>query len=59
MYCLQTSNALRVAAINSVGTFVLLLGKLSVVIATVLIGMQLIKVLIPDWLIFIFFDMIS
>jgi len=46
MYCLQTSNALRVAAINSVGTFVLLLGKLSVVIATVLIGMQLIKVLI-------------
>ena len=40
----QTANALRVAAINSVGAFVLQLGKLTVVVATVLIGMQIMKV---------------
>lgn len=39
-----TSNALRVFAINSVGDFVLLLGKAFVVAITVLIGMELIQV---------------
>lgn len=39
-----TSNALRVFAINSVGDFVLLLGKVFVVAITVLIGMELIQV---------------
>ncbi|KAF5305606.1 hypothetical protein FQR65_LT07686 [Abscondita terminalis] len=38
-----TSNALRVATINSVGDFVLFLGKLLVVVATVLIGVELIQ----------------
>ncbi|KAK3925681.1 Choline transporter-like protein 1 [Frankliniella fusca] len=37
------SNALRVAAINSVGDFVLWLGKALVVIATVLIGVELLQ----------------
>lgn len=37
------SNALRVAAINSVGAFVLFLAKSSVVICTVVIGYQLLK----------------
>lgn len=41
---LLTSNALRVAAINSVGDFVLFLGKALVVIATVLIGFEILKV---------------
>ncbi|PNF24373.1 Choline transporter-like protein 1 [Cryptotermes secundus] len=36
-----SSNALRVAAINSVGDFVLFLGKALVVIATVLIGIKM------------------
>lgn len=40
-----TSNALRVAAINSVGDFVLFLGKILVIMATVLIGMELIQVI--------------
>lgn len=39
-----SSNALRVAAINSVGDFVLFLGKAFVVSATVLIGIELIQV---------------
>lgn len=39
-----SSNALRVFAINSVGDFVLLLGKAFVVAITVLIGMELIQV---------------
>ncbi|XP_077291052.1 choline transporter-like protein 1 [Arctopsyche grandis] len=37
------SNALRVFAINSVGDFILFLGKAFVVIATVLIGIELIQ----------------
>ncbi|XP_058128936.1 choline transporter-like protein 1 [Anopheles ziemanni] len=40
---LLTSNALRVFAINSVGDFVLVLAKVFVVVATVLIGMELIQ----------------
>lgn len=39
-----SSNSLRVFAINSVGDFVLLLGKVFVVAITVLIGMELIQV---------------
>jgi solute carrier family 44 protein 1 (choline transporter-like protein) len=38
-----SSNALRVLAINSVGDFVLLLGKIFVVTATVLIGIEMIQ----------------
>ncbi|ETN64441.1 ctl transporter [Anopheles darlingi] len=40
---LLTSNALRVVAINSVGDFVLVLAKVFVVVATALIGMELIQ----------------
>ena len=40
----QTANALRVAAINSVGTFVLLLGKLAVVIATVAVSYEIMRI---------------
>jgi solute carrier family 44 (choline transporter-like protein), member 1 len=43
-YNILSSNALRVFAINSVGDFVLLLGKVLVVMATVLVGMELIQV---------------
>lgn len=43
-FSILTSNALRVFAINSVGDFVLLLGKAFVVAITVLIGMELIQV---------------
>lgn len=39
-----STNSLRVFAINSVGDFVLLLGKVFVVLATVLIGIELIQV---------------
>lgn len=39
-----SSNSLRVFAINSVGDFVLLLGKAFVVAITVFIGMELIQV---------------
>jgi solute carrier family 44 protein 1 (choline transporter-like protein) len=39
-----SSNALRVAAINSVGDFVLFLGKALVVVATVLIGIKMFDV---------------
>ncbi|XP_038057482.1 choline transporter-like protein 1 isoform X1 [Patiria miniata] len=42
-FTLIVSNALRVAAINSVGDFVLLLGKAVVVAAVVVVGMQLLK----------------
>jgi hypothetical protein len=38
------SNALRVAAINSVGDFVLFLGKALVVVATILIGIKMFDV---------------
>ncbi|KAF5304006.1 hypothetical protein FQA39_LY01791 [Lamprigera yunnana] len=38
-----TSNALRVGTINSVGDFVLFLGKVLVVVVTVLIGIELIQ----------------
>ncbi|KAL0266760.1 UNVERIFIED_CONTAM: hypothetical protein PYX00_009211 [Menopon gallinae] len=38
-----TNNALRVAAINSVGDFVLFLGKALIVTATVLIGIEMLK----------------
>ena len=41
-FSLLTSNILRVAAINSVGTFVLFLGKVAVVASTVIIGKHLI-----------------
>lgn len=39
-----TSNVLRVAAINSIGDFVLFLGKVLVVISTVLLGFKLLEV---------------
>lgn len=39
-----STNSLQVLAINSVGDFVLLLGKVFVVLATVLIGIELIQV---------------
>lgn len=39
-----STNSLRVVAINSVGDFVLLLGKVFVVLATVLIGIEMIQV---------------
>lgn len=42
-FSLLTSNILRVAAINSVGTFVLFLGKVSVVVSTVFIGIQIMQ----------------
>lgn len=38
------SNALRVIAINSVGDFILFLGKVGVVTSVVFIGIELIKV---------------
>ncbi|XP_037085823.1 choline transporter-like protein 1 [Pollicipes pollicipes] len=38
-----TRNALRVAAINSIGAFVLFLGKASVTISTVFIGIEIMK----------------
>lgn len=38
------NNALRVAAINSVGDFVLFLGKVFVVLTTVLIGTKMFEV---------------
>ena len=41
---LQMANALRVAAINSIGTFVLFLGKIVVVIATGVISYYILKV---------------
>lgn len=41
---LISSNALRVFAINSIGDFVLFLGKVFVVTATVLIGIEMIQV---------------
>lgn len=43
-FSLLASNALRVMAINSVGDFVLLLGKVFVVLVTVLVGIELIQV---------------
>lgn len=45
-FAVLSSNALRVFAINSVGDFVLLLGKAFVVAITVLIGIELIQVYI-------------
>lgn len=39
-----SSNALRVSAINSVGDFVLFLGKALVVVATILIGIKMLDV---------------
>ena len=39
------NNALRVAAINSVGDFVLFLGKAGVVTSVVFIGIELLRVL--------------
>lgn len=40
-----TSNVLRVAAINSVGDFVLFLGKVLVVTLTVLVGFTMLEVI--------------
>ena len=37
-------NALRVAAINSIGDFVLFLGKAAVTVSTVFIGLEIMKV---------------
>lgn len=48
-----STNSLRVLAINSVGDFVLLLGKVFVVVATVLIGIEMIQVtleLMQQWI---------
>lgn len=42
-FTLLTSNILRVAAINSVGTFVLFLGKVAVVVSTVFIGLEIMQ----------------
>ncbi|XP_071496437.1 choline transporter-like protein 2, partial [Diadema antillarum] len=42
-FSLLVSNALRVAAINSVGNFLLLLGKATVTACVVVIGMQLLQ----------------
>jgi solute carrier family 44 (choline transporter-like protein), member 1 len=39
-----STNSLRVIAINSIGDFVLFLGKVFVVVATVLIAIELIQV---------------
>lgn len=39
-----SANALRVAAINSVGDFVLFLGKIIVIVATIVVGIELIQV---------------
>ena len=41
---LLTKNTLQVFAINSIGDFVLLLGKVFVVMATVLIAIEMIQV---------------
>jgi solute carrier family 44 protein 1 (choline transporter-like protein) len=41
---LLSKNTLQVLAINSIGDFVLLLGKVFVVIATVLIAIEMIQV---------------
>ena len=41
-FSLLAANVLRVAAINSVGAFVLFLGKVAVVVSTVLIGIQIV-----------------
>ena len=43
-FTLLAANMLRVAAINSVGAFVLFLGKILVVMATVFIGIEIIEV---------------
>lgn len=43
---LLVANAVQVAAINSVGDFVLFLAKVLVVMATVLIGIEILKVCI-------------
>lgn len=40
---LLVSNVLQVAAINSVGDFVLFLGKLVVVVSTVLLGVEVLQ----------------
>lgn len=42
-FIILSNNAMRVFAINSVGDFVLFLGKAFVVLFTVLIGMELIQ----------------
>ena len=43
-FALIVANAIRVAALNSVGDFVLFLGKGGVVTCVVVIGMELLKV---------------
>ena len=45
---LLANNILRVAAINTVGDFVLFLGKLAVVVATVLIGIEIVEIRSPE-----------
>ena len=41
---IMARNALRVAAINKIGDFVLFLGKAAVTISTVFIGLEIMKV---------------
>lgn len=43
-FTVLTNNALRVIAINSVGDFILLLGKTFIVLITILFGIELIQV---------------
>ena len=43
-FLLIVSNALRVAAINSIGDFVLFLGKISTVAIVVVIGREMLRV---------------
>ncbi len=45
---LLASNALRVFAINSIGDFVLFLAKAAIIVATVFIGIEFMKVLLED-----------
>lgn len=51
---LLVNNALRVTVINSVGDFVLLLAKVLVVASTVLIGIEMLKVINISLIVFHF-----
>lgn len=42
------SNLIRVAAINSVGNFILLLGKIAIVVATIFIGIEIMQSKSPE-----------
>ncbi|CAG0879319.1 unnamed protein product [Cyprideis torosa] len=47
-FSVLTSNGLRLLAINSIGDFILFLGKLAVVVSTIFIGIEIMKGLKPD-----------